>query len=178
MATSSKMQHRRRGADFAVVSDREVRMERVFDAPTAVVFKAYTDPKRIPQWWGPRDQSTRVDTMDVRPGGKWRFVHTSGDGKESAFRGEYREVAPNRHLVHTFEFEPWAGHISIDDALFIDEGGKTRLVVTSTFTGKADRDAMLDSGMEQGARETWDRLAELVEEPRTSFQRQAIREEG
>lgn len=153
---------------FTVVSDREIRMERVFDAPPSVVFKAYTDPKRIPHWWGPRDQKTRVDAMEVRPGGKWRFVHTDGDGQEAAFRGEYRDVVPNRRLVSSFEFEPRPGHVSTDTATFADEGGKTRLTVVTAFASKADRDWMLGSGMEQGARETWERLAELVEKARAT----------
>jgi uncharacterized protein YndB with AHSA1/START domain len=156
------------GTSFTIVSEKELRMERLFDAPVARLFKAYTDPRQIPQWWGPREQKTRVDVMEVRPGGKWRFVHTGADGSESAFRGIYREVVPNKRIVSTFEFEPWAGRISEDTATFTDEGGRTRLVATTRFADQADRDGMLDTGMEQGARETWDRLAELVEAPRST----------
>ncbi len=154
---------------FVVLSDHETRMERVFNAPVAVVFKAYTDAKQIPHWWGPRDQATRVETMEVRQGGRWRFVHTATDGTHNAFRGIYREIAPNKRIVNTFEFEPQAGHISEDTATFADQNGKTLVTVTTRFANQADRDGMLDSGMEQGSRESWDRLAELVEVARTTL---------
>jgi uncharacterized protein YndB with AHSA1/START domain len=75
-------------------SDREIVMTRVFDAPRELVFKAYTDPSLIPQWWGPRGFTTTVDQMDVRPGGVWRFVQRGPDGSEYAFNGVYREIAP------------------------------------------------------------------------------------
>ncbi len=144
-------------------SDREIVMTRVFDAPRQLVFKACTDPKLIPQWWGLRSNSTTVDKMDVRPGGVWRFVQRDADGNEYAFNGEYREIVPPERLVNTFEFEGVPGHIVVDTATFEElPGGKTRLTVTSLFASVEDRDGMLASGMEGGAIETWDRLAELL----------------
>jgi uncharacterized protein YndB with AHSA1/START domain len=161
--TSATKQSGKDATSFSVLSDREIRMERVFNVPPAKLFKAYTDPKQVPRWWGPRDSTTTVDRMEVQVGGKWRYLN-SGEGEEEvAFRGEYREIVPNKRIVSTFEFEPQAGHISVDTATFEDLGSRTRLTVVTTFTGKADRDGMLGSGMEKGARETWERLAELVE---------------
>ena len=125
-------------------SDLEIVMTRVFDAPRALVFEAYTDPRHVPHWWGLRGNTTIVDKMDVRPGGQWRYIQRAPDGTEYAFNGEYREVAPPERLVSTFEFEGMPGHIAVDAAQF-DE-----------------RDGMLQSGMEGGANETWDRLAELL----------------
>ncbi|MDQ3696302.1 MAG: SRPBCC family protein [Chloroflexota bacterium] len=147
---------------FTRLSDREGSMSRVFDAPRELVFSAYTDPAHIPHWWGPRDVKTTVDTMDVKPGGAWRYVHRGADGAEYGFRGEYREVVPPERLVSTFEFEPMPGHIVVDTAIFEDLDGKTRLTVTSLFQSAADFDGMLESGMESGATESWDRLAELL----------------
>jgi uncharacterized protein YndB with AHSA1/START domain len=84
-------------------TDREIHIERVFDAPRDRVFAAYTDPQLIPEWWGPRGTTTVVDRMDVRPGGSWRFVIRNSDGSETGFRGTYREVAPPERIVQTFE---------------------------------------------------------------------------
>ncbi|MCA1819233.1 MAG: SRPBCC domain-containing protein, partial [Halobacteriales archaeon] len=106
---------------------------------------------------------TKVDKMEVRAGGTWRYLSRGQDSVDHAFRGEYREVVPNQRIVSTFEFEPQAGHISTDTATFEDLGGKTRLRSVTSFASKADRDGMLGSGMETGAKETWERLAELVE---------------
>ncbi len=143
-------------------SDLEIVMTRVFDAPRALVFEAYTDPRHVPHWWGLRGNTTIVDKMDVRPGGQWRYIQRAPDGTEYAFNGEYREVAPPERLVSTFEFEGMPGHIAVDAAQFDERDGKTTLTVTSTFTTKEERDGMLQSGMEGGANETWDRLAELL----------------
>ncbi|MBA3450010.1 MAG: SRPBCC family protein [Chloroflexia bacterium] len=148
---------------FRTLSDREIIMERVFDAPRELVFEAYTDPRHIPHWWGPRGMSTIVDSMDVRPGGSWRFVHRDQDDAEYGFHGEYREVVPPARLVSTFEFEGMPGHVLVDTATFEEVDGKTRLTVTSLFASGDDLDGMVASGMEAGAIESWDRLAELLE---------------
>jgi uncharacterized protein YndB with AHSA1/START domain len=147
---------------LTVKSDTELVIERVFDAPRELVWKATTDPKAIPQWWGPRGFETIVDKMDVRPGGQWRFIHRAPDGSEYGFRGEYREVVPVERIVQTFEFEPMAGHISVESASYEDLGGKTKLSVLVTFDSIYDREGMIDSGMEAGMRETHDRLAEYL----------------
>lgn len=144
-------------------SDREIVMTRVFDAPRELVFKAYTDPNLIPQWWGLRTNTTTVDKMDVKPGGAWRFVQRDADGNEDGFRGEYQEIVPPERLVNTFEWEGMPGHIIVDSAIFEAlPDGKTKLTITSRFASVEDRDGMLQSGMESGANETWDRLAELL----------------
>ena len=151
------------GTEF--VTDRGKRklvMSRVFNAPRERVFRAYTDPRLIPQWWGPRSQTTTVETMDVRKGGGWRYLGRDPDGTEYAFRGEYREVVPPERLVSTFEFEGMPGHIVEEIATFEERGARTKLTSTSLFESVEDLDGMLQSGMESGARETWDRLEELL----------------
>jgi uncharacterized protein YndB with AHSA1/START domain len=105
---------------WTYVSDREVKIERVFDAPRDLVFRAYTDPGLIPRWWGPGYLTTTVEQMDVRPGGTWRYVQRDPDGNEYAFHGEYREVDPPARLVSTFEFEGAPGAIMVDSAAFED----------------------------------------------------------
>jgi uncharacterized protein YndB with AHSA1/START domain len=144
-------------------SDLEILITREFDAPRDVIYKAMTDPKLIPQWWGPRRDTITVDKMEVRSGGKWRFVATQPDGSSYAFRGEYRELVPGEKIVQTFEFEPMAGHISVDTATLTDlPGGRTLFTSRSVFTSREDRDGMVESGMESGVRETYERFDELL----------------
>lgn len=122
-----------------------------------------TDPALIPQWWGPRAYTTRVDTMDVRPGGKWRFINGLPGGEEVGFRGEYREIVAPERIVQTFEWEGLPGHISVETAIFTEtDDGRTLLTDHTVFTSKEDRDGMIQSGMEKGLRETHDRFAELL----------------
>jgi uncharacterized protein YndB with AHSA1/START domain len=147
-------------------SDREIVLSRVFDAPRALIFEALSKPEHISQWWGPRGASLGVVEMDFRPGGAWRFVSRDADGNEAGFRGEYREIVPPERVVQTFEFDGMPGHISLE-TLSLQEldgahGGRTKMTVTSVFDSVDDRDGMLHSGMEQGASETYDRLAEFV----------------
>ena len=144
-------------------SDREIVSTRVFDALRELVWKAYTDPAAIPRWWGPRRHTTTVDKMDVRPGGAWRYVSRDADGNEYGFHGEYREVVPPERLVATFEFEPMPGHVSVETLTLVEHEGKTTLTNRSVFDSVEDRGGMLQSGMEAGLRETYDRLAEYIE---------------
>ena len=147
-------------------SDTEILITREFDAPRDLVFKAMTDPNLIPRWWGPRNQTTTVDKMDVRPGGRWRFVMGAPDRTTSGFRGEYREVVAPERIVQTFEWEPMAGHISVETATLTERDGRTLLTVRSKFSSKEERDGMVASGMEAGLRETHDRFSELLAELR------------
>lgn len=145
-------------------SDTEIHQTRIFEAPRDLVFKYMTDPKLIPQWWGPRGYTTVVEKMEMKPGGKWRFIQRDPKGNEFAFRGEYREIVAPERTVSTFEFEPMAGHISVEHTTYEDlGGGRTRVTTLSTFDSKEDRDGMLQSGMEKGAAETFDRFEELLE---------------
>jgi len=150
---------------LSLPSDREIVGSRIMDAPPELVFKAYTDPELIPRWWGPRRYATTVDKMDVRPGGVWRFVHRAADGGEYAFNGVYREIVPPKRLVYTFNYEGAPGHEAIETVTFEEaEGGKTRMTDHMLFESREERDGMLNSGMEEGAAETVDRLAELLRE--------------
>jgi uncharacterized protein YndB with AHSA1/START domain len=149
-------------ATVTTPTDREIHVERVFDAPRDAVFAAYTDPQLIPEWWGPHGTTTVVDQMDVRPGGSWRFVIRNADGSETGFRGTYREVVPSERIVQTFEWEGMPGHVSVETAVFEDLGGRTKVTGTSLFHTTEERDGMLASGMERGMNETFARLDELL----------------
>ena len=139
----------------------EVVITRVFDAPRELVFRTYTDPKLIPQWWGPRVLTTTVDGMDVRPGGTWRFVQRDREGNEYAFHGVYHHLSPER-LVQTFEYEGTPGHVLLETVTLEKQGNKTKMTDQSVFQSVKDRDGMLKAGMEKGAAETTERFAELL----------------
>jgi uncharacterized protein YndB with AHSA1/START domain len=148
---------------LTILSDREVVLTRIFEAPRELVFKAHTDPDLIPHWWGLRGNLTIVEKLDVRPGGVWRFIQRDAEGNEFAFHGAYREVVPPERLVNTFEFEGLPGHIILDQSVFEElPDGRTKLTATSLFATIVERDGMLESGMESGSNEAWDRLAELL----------------
>jgi uncharacterized protein YndB with AHSA1/START domain len=124
---------------------RELVMTRVFDAPRELVFKTYTDPKLIPQWWGV-GKLTTVDKMDVRPGGLWRYIQHDDSGNQYAFSGVYQEVVPPERLAYTFEFEAMPGHILLETILFAEADGKTTLTSTSVFETLEDLEGILQSG--------------------------------
>jgi len=141
----------------------EVVLTREFNAPRDLVFKAFTDPALVPQWWGPHEVTTIVDQMDVKHGGVWRYVQRDAQGNEYAFRGVYHDVTAPERLVYTFEFEPMPGHILLETVTFEEQDGKTRMIDHSVFQSVADRDGMISMGMEGGAAESWDRLEALLE---------------
>jgi uncharacterized protein YndB with AHSA1/START domain len=142
---------------------KAVEMSRVFDATPERVWRIYTDPVMIPKWWGPRRLTTVVDKMEVRVGGGWRYIQTDTDGSVHAFRGEYKVVDPPSKLIATFEYEPLAGHLVTDTYRFEAlPGDQTKVTVKSVFDTLEALEGMLQAGMESGATESWDRLAELL----------------
>lgn len=138
--------------------------ERTFAASRDAVWRAHTDPELIPEWWGPSGHRTRVEAMDVRAGGAWRFVSVDDDGNEFAFYGEYVEVVPPERIRWTFMFDvEGVGPQGGPETLTLEEvEGGTRMRAVSHM-GSADViDAALATGMVQGAIETWDRLDALL----------------
>lgn len=138
---------------------------RMFDAPVEKVFRAYVDADAVEQWWGGKTYETKIDKLDARSGGEWRFVQKGPDGNDYGFHGVYHEVTPNKRIMWTFEFEgmPETGHVSLETVDFVDVDGKTRMVAESVYRSVADRDGMVRSGMEKGLTEGLDVLAEIVE---------------
>ena len=143
---------------------QEILSTTVLDAPRELVFKAYTDPKLFARWWGPRRYKIEIDTFDSRPGGSWRVVHVSADGSEFGFRGVNHDVVAPERIVTTFEYEGVPGHVALNTATFEAMGNKTKLVAHQVFQSVMDRDGMVASGMEEGANESMERLAELLAE--------------
>jgi uncharacterized protein YndB with AHSA1/START domain len=141
---------------------QEVVITRVFDAPRERVFKAHTDPKLIPQWWGPRRFTTIVDKMEVRPGGSWRFLNRDNDGNEYAFHGVFHEITEPERITWTFEFEGMPGHVSLETVTFDEHDGKTTVTVHAVYQSVEDRDGTVNAGMAEGLAESWERLAALL----------------
>jgi uncharacterized protein YndB with AHSA1/START domain len=140
----------------------DIIMTRDFDAPRELVFKTFTDPSLVSQWWGQRNSTTIVHKMEVKMGGIWRYVQRDADGNEFGFRGVYHQISAPERLVYTIEFEGMPGHIGLETVSFEDLNGKTRVIDLAVFQTVADRDGMVASGMEGGASETWDRFEELL----------------
>ena len=143
-------------------SDREVKMVRVFDAPRAMVFDAFTRCELLKRWFGPRGFSLAICEGDFKVGGTWRFVLRGPDGAEMGMRGVIREMVRPERLVHAESFDDYPGE-SLVTTQFIEEAGKTTVTITVRYESKQIRDAVIASGMEHGAAETYDRLAEYLE---------------
>jgi uncharacterized protein YndB with AHSA1/START domain len=141
--------------------DREIVLTRVFDAPRERVFDALTDADQLKRWFGPRGWSLAVCEVDRRVGGAWRFVLRGPGDAEMGMHGTYREITRPDRLVHTEAFDGHPGEAVVTTVL-IEHAGKTTLTGTIRSPSREIRDAVLASGMEHGAAECHDKLAELL----------------
>jgi len=142
-------------------SDREIVLTRVFDAPRQLVFDALSKPELLKRWFGPHGHSLVVCEVDFRVGGAWRFVLESPDGRSMGMSGVYREIVPTERTVHTEAFDDYPGD-SVITTVLTEHDGKTTLTATALYESREVRDAVIASGMEHGAAETYDRLADLL----------------
>ncbi len=143
-------------------ADREIVMTRVFDAPRRLVWDAYTSPKHLPHWMlGPEGWTMPVCEVDLRPGGQWHFVWRRSGGSEMGMRGVYKEITPPERLVST---ESWGGEWpeTLNTLVLSEKDGKTTITVTVLYPSKEARDAALQTGMKEGASQSFDRLAEYL----------------
>ena len=142
-------------------ADREIHIERIFQASRDRVWQAYTDPKLLAQWWG-RGNKLVVERYELERGGHWRFVEHSDHGAHG-FEGRFREVTPQDRISMTFEWDGMPGHPVVSTAEFHDlEGGRTKVVSTMLFYTTEERDGMLTSGMEGGMNESYAALDALL----------------
>jgi uncharacterized protein YndB with AHSA1/START domain len=142
-------------------TDREIVLTRVFDAPRKLVFEAFTKPELLKQWFGPRGWSLVVCEVDLKVGGGFRFVLRGPDGKDMGMRGVYREIVPPERSVHMESYDDYPGESQVT-SVFVEQGGKTTLTATILYPSREVRDIVIKTGMEHGAAETYDRLAELL----------------
>lgn len=144
----------------------EVLTTREFDAPPESVFRAYTDPEILEQWWGPRDTKMRFETWEPKDGGSYRYFTTSKKGIEVGFHGVFHEVTAPQRIIQTFEFDglPERGHVCLETMKFEPlPGGRTKVTYQDIFQASADRDGAIASGMNTGVIEMHERLDDLIE---------------
>ena len=149
-----------------IVADPDVplvRISREFDAPVEKLFRAHIDPDLVARWLGPGRYEMRIDHYDCRTGGSYRYVHVAGDGTEFGFHGSFHEVRPADLIVQTFTFEGVPDSVALEQLRFENIGdGRSRLTSTSLVDSFAARDAFLTSGMQEGVRESYERLDEVL----------------
>lgn len=139
-----------------------VDVSREFDAPRALIYRAFTEPELLAQWLGPRRLTTFIDHYDVRDGGSWRYVQRDTDGSEYGFHGVFHGEPTPERMVQTFEFEGAPGHVSLDELTLEEHDGRTTVHTHTAFQSVAARDAMVGAGMEGGMNEGFERLEELL----------------
>lgn len=142
-------------------TEREIVLTRVFNAPRELVFDAFTKPELLKRWFGPRGWSLADCEVDLRVGGRWRFVLRGPGGEQMGMSGVYREITPPERMVHLEMFDDYPGE-SVVTMVLDEEAGKTTMTATVVYESQAIRDAVIQSGMEHGAAESYDKLAELL----------------
>ena len=140
----------------------QVLVEREFDAPRELIFRASTDPQLLAQWLGPRGLTMEVDHFDIRDGGTWRYVHVDPAGNRHGFHGVFHGDPSTDGIVQTFEYEGAPGHVSLQSVTFEERDGRTRVRSNAVFQTLEARDGMVASGMEYGINEGYERLDELI----------------
>jgi uncharacterized protein YndB with AHSA1/START domain len=148
-------------ATVTTPTERSIHIERIFNAPRDRVWRAFTEPDLIAQWWG-RGNKVVVERMEVERGGHWRYVEHGPEG-EHGFEGRYREVTPQDRIVLTFEWDGMPGHVAVETITFEALGDRTRIVNTTLFHTSGERDGMLSSGMETGMNASFAALDRLLE---------------
>jgi uncharacterized protein YndB with AHSA1/START domain len=149
-------------------TDQQILIEREFDAPRELVYKAYTTPELVKRWWHAKRGEVTLVEIDLRVGGRWRYVMVTPDGTEVAFHGEYSEVVPNERLVTTEVFEGLPEGVSEQDAATLNTAtlteadGRTTLAILIEAKGKAARDAIIESGMEDGLQDALELLEQVA----------------
>jgi uncharacterized protein YndB with AHSA1/START domain len=133
-----------------------------YDAARELVYKIYTDPNLIPEWWGPRNLTTKIEKMELRPGGIWRYIQHDSENNIFAFHGVYHSLELNKKIISTFEWEGMPGHVILVTTTFEDEGNSTIVTEQDVFQSVQDRDGMIQQGMEQGILEGDERFNELL----------------
>ena len=143
-------------------TDTQILITREFNAPGHLVYKAYTTPELIKRWWsGDRGEVTLAE-VDLRVGGRWRYVMKANGGFEVGFHGEYREIVPNERLVTTEIYEGMPEGEAVVTHTFSEKDGRTTLTILMLLPSQADRDAVINSGMEGGMQESMDHLEQVA----------------
>jgi uncharacterized protein YndB with AHSA1/START domain len=151
-----------RTAKVTLPTDEQILITREFDAPKELVFKAWTTPELVKRWWSAKRGEMTIAEIDLRVGGRWRYVMVADGGVEVAFHGEYREIVPNERIVSTEVYEGMPDAEALDTLTFTEADGRTLLTLLVQHTSKEFRDAHVDSGMEDGLQDALDLLEEVA----------------
>jgi uncharacterized protein YndB with AHSA1/START domain len=155
-------------ATVSLPTDEQILIEREFDAPKRLVYRAFTTPELVERWWHANRGEVTLVEIDLRVGGKWRYVMTACGGPEVGFHGEYREIVPNERIVSTEFYEGVPDGVSEDDATtlntatFTETDGRTKLTLLIQAKNKMTRDAIVESGMEDGLQDAMELLEQLA----------------
>ena len=148
-------------ATVTLPADEQILITREFDAPKDLVYKAWTTPELVKQWWSGERGEVTLAEIDLRVGGTWRYVMT-GEGFEVGFHGEYQELVPNERIVSTEVFEGMPDAASLNTLTLTEADGRTLLTILVQHSSKEHRDGHVDSGMEVGLQESLDALERVV----------------
>jgi uncharacterized protein YndB with AHSA1/START domain len=155
-------------ATLTLPSDGQILITRTFDAPRHLVYKAWTTPELVKRWWHANRGKVTVVEVDLRVGGKWRYVMVADEGTEVGFHGEYREIVPDERIVSTEVYEGLPAGLSeeeggtVNTATFTESNGRTTLTLLIQAANKISRDAIIDSGMEAGLQDSLDLLEQTA----------------
>jgi uncharacterized protein YndB with AHSA1/START domain len=149
-------------ATVTLPTDEQILITREFDAPRHLVYRAWTTPELVRRWWSAKRGEVTVAEIDLRVGGRWRYVMVTPDGLEVAFRGEYREIVPNERIVSTEVYEGFPEGEAVDTLTLTESDGRTTLTILVQHSSREHRDAHINSGMEAGLQDALDLLEEVA----------------
>jgi uncharacterized protein YndB with AHSA1/START domain len=149
-------------AKVTLPTDNQILITRDFDAPRHLVYRAWTTPELVERWWSAQRGDVTSIEIELRVGGRWRYVMTANEGFEVAFHGEYREIVPDERIVSTEVYEGMPGAEALDTITFTEVDGRTTVEILVEHDSKEGRDAHIESGMEDGMQEAMDLLEEVA----------------
>lgn len=152
-------------AKLTLPSDTEIHITRDFSAPKDLVYKAMTTPELVKRWWNAKRGEVTTAEIDLREGGKWRYVMVANGGFEVGFHGEYREIVPNERVVSTEVFEGAPdpeNNGTVNTVTLQERAGRTTMTVLIECPSKEVRDAIIESGMEAGMQDAYDLMEEVA----------------
>jgi uncharacterized protein YndB with AHSA1/START domain len=156
------MQATTSNATVILPADDQILITREFDAPKELVYRAWTTPELVKRWFGGNHGEVLSADIDLRVGGRWRYVTAAGEGREAAFHGEYREIVPNERIVSTEVYEGDPDAEAVNTLTLTERDGRTTITVLVQHQSQANRDAVLRAGMETGMNAALDKLEQVV----------------
>ncbi len=150
-------------ATVTLPADDQILITRTFDAPKHLVYRAWTEAELVARWWHANRGEIKSVDIDLRVGGKWRWVMVTPDGFEVGFHGEYIEIVPDEKLVSTEEFDGAPGGVAVNTLTLRETGGRTYMDLLVQHTSKENRDAMIESGMEDGLQDALTLVEEVAQ---------------